>query len=115
MTAMTPAAYKEEWGDDPQTWPKSVTRVMFDWYTPEVVYVAEYYRVEETTDYMVTFEGLTGDEEKELLSVLKEGKIEEMEALGYKEVKRKKIKQKRVHKWIMSGGKILEDCGYIAG
>jgi hypothetical protein len=115
ITALTREDYEAEWGDDPATWPKEINRTQFDWQTPDVVYVAEYYRVEETTDYMVTLEGFTGDEEKELLSVLKEGKMEEMEALGYKEVKRKKIKQKKVHKWIMSGGKVLEDCGYIAG
>ena len=26
-----------------------------------------------------------------------------------------KIKRKRVHKWILSGAEVLEDCGYIAG
>lgn len=116
LTAMTPAAYKEEWGDDPQTWPKSVTRVMFDWYTPEVVYVAEYYRVEEVSDTVVTVEMMTGKEEK-----LREGDegfeeaLKELKALGGKVAKRKKVKTRKVHKYILSGGKILEDCGYIAG
>jgi hypothetical protein len=30
-------------------------------------------------------------------------------------VRQKRIKTRRVHKYIMSGGKVLEDCGYIAG
>jgi hypothetical protein len=97
LTAMTPDAYKEEWGDDPQTWPKSVTRVMFDWYTPEVVYVAEYYRVEEVSDTVVTVETLTGKEEK-----LREGDegfeeaLKELKALGGKVAKRKKVKTRKV-------------------
>ena len=38
-----------------------------------------------------------------------------MLAIGWKEIRRKKVKTKKVHKYIMSGAKILEDCGYIAG
>nr|MCH9811946.1 hypothetical protein [bacterium] len=36
-------------------------------------------------------------------------------AIGTREVRQRKIKRKRVHKYIMSGGKVLEDAGYIAG
>ena len=38
-----------------------------------------------------------------------------MLATGWKEVRRKKVKARKVRKYIMSGAKILEDCGYIAG
>ena len=31
------------------------------------------------------------------------------------EVRSKKVKRRKVHKYIMSGGKVLEDCGFIAG
>jgi len=36
-------------------------------------------------------------------------------AVGTVEVRQKRVKKKMVHKYIMSGSKILEDCGYIAG
>jgi hypothetical protein len=36
-------------------------------------------------------------------------------AIGSVEVRQRKIKRKRVRKYIMSGGKVLEDAGYIAG
>ena len=36
-------------------------------------------------------------------------------ATGYRLAREKKSKRKKVHKYLMSGGKILEDCGYIAG
>ena len=42
--------------------------------------------------------------------------LEEMlAAVGTVEVRQKRVKKKMVHKYIMSGSKILEDCGYIAG
>ena len=37
-----------------------------------------------------------------------------MQNQGFTLTKRK-IKRKRVHKWILSGAEVLEDCGYIAG
>ena len=39
LTAMTYDAYREEWGDDPASWPKQIHQRMFDWLTPDVVYV----------------------------------------------------------------------------
>jgi hypothetical protein len=36
-------------------------------------------------------------------------------AVGTREVRQKRIKRMRVRKYIMSGGKVLEDAGYIAG
>ena len=38
-----------------------------------------------------------------------------MIATGSKLLRSRKIKERRIHKYIMSGGTILEDCGYIAG
>jgi hypothetical protein len=40
---------------------------------------------------------------------------ETLAAIGTVEVRQRRIKTKRVHKYIMSGGKVLEDAGYIAG
>lgn len=40
---------------------------------------------------------------------------EELNAKGYKFKSQRKVKAKKVHKYIMSGNKVLEDCGYIAG
>jgi len=36
-------------------------------------------------------------------------------AVGTREVRQKRVKRMRVRKYIMSGGKVLEDAGYIAG
>ena len=47
INSLTYDSYIEEYGDDPASWPKTVHQYEFDWLTPDVVYVAEYYRVEE--------------------------------------------------------------------
>jgi hypothetical protein len=113
LTSMTRDAYKAEYDDDPSTWPKTITRSQFDWYTPSVVYVAEYYKVEEVSEQIRIYQDFNGKEES--LRPEELDKEEEMLATGWKEVRRKKIKTRKVRKYIMSGAKILEDCGYIAG
>jgi hypothetical protein len=114
LTSMTYDAYREQYGEDPATWPKTIQQTEFDWITPSIVYVAEYYRMEEKSETVHVFEGLDGEEERVLESEL-EDKQETLLATGYKEVRQKKIKRKRVRKYVMSGAKILEDQGYIAG
>lgn len=89
----------------------------FDWYGPDVIYVAECYQVEYVEDVLKTFEDLEGEQEKYLESELEEdpGLMERLIATGNTEVSSKKIKRKRVRKFIRSGEEILEDHGYIAG
>jgi hypothetical protein len=117
VTAMTRDAYKDEFGDDPTSWPKIIHQYEFDWCTPDVVYVAEYYRIEEKTETIRIFTTVTGDEERYTQADFEkdDGLEESLAAVGTTETRQKKIKVKRVRKYIMSGGKILEDCGYIAG
>ena len=117
ITSMTRQAYKDEWGDDPASWPKEVHQYEFDWLTPDVVFVAEYYRVEETRETVYVWETLNGEEEryKDADFEADETLEERLLAVGSREVRQKNIKRRRVRKYIMSGAKILEDCGYIAG
>lgn len=117
LTAMTPEAYIEEYEDDPSTWPKAITNNYFDWATPEVVYVAEYYVVEEKTEVKHIYRGLTGDEIAKTDEELKDDPHLEasLKAKGYREVRQKKIKNRVVHKYVMSGNSVLSDDGIIAG
>lgn len=117
LTALTRDAYAAEYGDDPASWPKEVYQHEFDWLTPDVVYVAEYYRVEETNQTVHIFEGLDAQEvrytDDELIA---DETIEEtLLATGFKEVRQKRIKRRRVHKYILNGARVLDDMGYIAG
>lgn len=117
ITSMTHSAYIETYGDDPTSWPKTIHQYEFDWCTPDVVYVAEHYRVEEVTKTVRIFAALDGTEERYTSDDFKNDETleETLIAVGSKEVRQKRVKSKKVHKYIMSGGRILEDAGYIAG
>jgi hypothetical protein len=115
--SMTPEAYEDEFGESPASIGKLIEQAEFDWYTPDMAFVAEYYEIDEQTDHAITFTGVTGDEVKHKQSELDadEDLVAELEATGYRETRRKKLTVKKVHKYILSGSGILEDCGLIAG
>ena len=117
VTSMTRQAYKDTWGDDPTDWPKIIHQYEFDWCTPDVVYVAEYYKVEEKTETIRIFQTITGEEERYTQADFANDEMleETLAAIGTVEVRQRRIKTKRVRKYVMSGGKVLEDAGYIAG
>jgi hypothetical protein len=118
LTPMTRDAYIETYDDDPASWPKEITLQEFDWAPADVVYVAEVYRVEEKAETLHIFRSIDGSEERYSDEELDddEGKLrKELQAAGSREVRQKRVTRKKVHKWIMSGGGILEDCGFIAG
>lgn len=115
VSSMTPEDYEDTFDDSPDTWPQDIIEDSDDWAKPDVVYVAEYYVVEEKAETKVYFETITGEEECYWLKDLEDEKLEELMAIGHEETRRRKIKRRKVHKYIMSGGGILEDCGHIAG
>lgn len=122
VTALPLSAYKDEYGDDPASWPKEVHQLEFDWLTPDVVYVAEYYCIEDKSEMMITMRSLTGEEQThklEEIDEVEEGETQSLrqflEATGWREVKLRKVKCRKVHKYLMNGAKVIEDCGYIAG
>ena len=125
LYSVTRNGYVAKWGDDPTTWPKNNDTVEFDWATPDVVYVAEYYRVEDERTAMVRYEmpdGKTMDFEAEDVAEAEDGEegreydeIRMALLLGGKVVKEWVKRSRKVHKYIMSGGRVLEDAGYIAG
>lgn len=115
--SMTREAYMDEWNDDPASWPKTVHQYEFDWETPDVVYVAEFYRVEDATETIRIFRNIDGTEERYKQADFDEDENleENLLAIGSVEVRQRKVTRRRVRKYIMSGSRILEDCGYIAG
>lgn len=117
LSSMTTQSYIDEYEDDPASWPASVRQSEFDWYTPDLVYIAEYFKVEEVTETVRVFTGLEGEQVRHKAKEFEENeRLEEtLLATGFTETRVKKVKSRKVHKFIMSGNKILEDCGYIAG
>jgi hypothetical protein len=117
VTSMTRESYKEIYNDDPTDWPKIIHQYEFDWSTPDVVFVAEYYKVEEKSELIRIFQAIDGTEERYTQTDFANDETleETLLAVGTREVRQKRIKRMRVRKYIMSGGKVLEDAGYIAG
>jgi hypothetical protein len=130
VTSKARADYTEEYDDNPASWPKNIVIGQFDWATPDVVYVAEYYEIEEKREDLHVYKMMDGTEQRftddELEAPAREEdeenedaeiptKRDELNSLGAKLERTKKIRRKRVHKYLMSGSKILEDMGLIAG
>ena len=117
LTSITPEAYEEMYGDDPVTVGKSVQMTDFDWFGVDAIYIAEYYRVEEKTERIRIFTSLMGEEERysELDFEADENLEQTLIATGWTETGERKVKRRKVRKYIMDGARILEDCGYIAG
>ena len=117
LTSYTYEAFREEFGHDPATWPKSVHQREFDWSTPDVVYVCELYKLEEKSELIHIFRGLDDQDIRVPDADLKADpdKLSTLTATGFREVRQKKIKTKRVHKYILSGAGVEDDCGTIPG
>lgn len=117
LTSMTHDAYKEEYGDDPASWNKDISNSEFDWCTPDIVYVAEYYVVEKVKEKQHIFVLIDGTEQRYMADELeKDPTIQErLDATGAQELRIKTLERRKVHKYMMSGSQVLEDCGYIAG
>lgn len=118
LTPYTRKTYEEEFNDDPASWPKAIHQYEFDWSTPDIVWVCELYQVEDEKETIRIFQGL--DEETEVR--VSETELEndpdyltELQATGFREIEQKKIKRRKVTKYLMSGGKMLTDGERIAG
>lgn len=117
LSPMPRSEYEEEYEESPDSWPRSVYSPEYDWATPDVVWLCELYRIEEVKETLVWFVGLMGDEVKHTQKELDADPtlLETLTATGYVESRRKKVERKQCHKYLMSGGGILEDCGLVPG
>jgi hypothetical protein len=115
LTAMSVQAYEAAYPGKSSTWDNDLVKPYYDWYTPEVIRICEYYEVEDTDEKLFVFtQQLSGEEERWFESQLDEDDIAEKKALGWT-VRTRTVKRRRVHKYTTSGNEVLEDNGYIAG
>lgn len=119
LTPYTNREFLDEFGEDGATWPRGIQQSQFDWFTPQIIWVCELYIVEESTQTVHFYRGL--DESQPDMRVTDDDlaadpeMVDELAATGFREVRQKKAKRRRVHKYLMSGAKVLSDEGYIAG
>ena len=129
VVPITRETYEEDFPqDDPAGWPV-MTEQSFDWYTPDVVKVAEYYVVERREiaiwevkpligeSYDMTAEELDeapeDDDEDEEPGLTKRELLTAEGCAITKTGEKKRIRE--VHKYLLSGSCVLEDCGIING
>lgn len=119
LTPYTYAAFEEEFGEDKASIMKQISQAEFDWWSPDFVWVAELYCIEQTTEIVHFFRGLDDDaDEMRITDAELEADpkmLEELQATGFREVRQKKIKRPKVMKYLMSGSKMLNKGEQIPG
>lgn len=119
VTAMTPEAYKEKYGEDPASWPRSYNTDYWDWWKPDLVYIFEYYRVEYGKRKLRVYQSIDNEEVRIFEDEIEEDPSKEIMLLATGHVhlpeRDRSIKVREVYKYIMSGSKILEECGRVPG
>lgn len=116
---MTKQAYEDEYGEDnaDADWPTPVA-TDFDWGVgKDVRKVAELFVCETITEKLRAFQAIDGSVEYYSDEDFEEDPELETQllALGGQELERKKKRERKVRKYILSGSRILKDEGYIAG
>lgn len=109
--------FKENWPRaSPVDTPQAFNTTAYDWYTPETIRVAEYYEVEEKKVRLNIYRAYDNEDVKRYFDDDVDEDIELMlTSSGYFLAEQRKVMRKKVHKYIVSGAEILEDCGYIPG
>lgn len=117
VTAMATAAFKRKYGADKCTdWPQGLMKYWRDWFTPDVIRVAEYYVVEFKAEERYTLRNrATGEERNEWRSDLDADTLADLDVEGWQNLRTRRIKRKRIKKYVLSGAEILKAGVYIAG
>lgn len=119
VTSMAKAEFERKYGDDKASdWPDGLLKTFYDWFTPDVVRVAEYYTVEAKAEKLHVLQNRATDEERrEWASDLADGDLEQLAIEGWRELRVRMVKRRRIRKYILSGVEIIgpEKGQIIAG
>ncbi|EQC1079108.1 portal protein [Enterobacter roggenkampii] len=117
MYSLSPEKYEAEYGKTP---PSSLdvttmTSWEYDWFEPEVVYIAKYYEVrKESVDVISYRQPLTGE-----IATYDSDQIDdiqdELAIAGFEEVARRSVKRRRVYVSVVDGQNFLEKPRRIPG
>ncbi len=117
MYSLSPEKYEAEYGKTP---PASLdvttmTSWEYDWFEPEVVYIAKYYEVrKESVDVISYRQPLTGE-----IATYDSDQVEDIEdelaIAGFQEVARRSVKRRRVYVSVVDGQNFLEKPRRIPG
>jgi hypothetical protein len=117
LTGWTRDAFEEEFSEAEATaWPDPKLPLSnYDWYSPDIIVVAEYYEVEDIdAKALVLTHAISGEEQRHWADDLSRADLDDYRRQGWtsKTITRRR---RRVRKYLMSGAEVLKDQGYIAG
>ncbi|WP_444859202.1 portal protein [Serratia sp. (in: enterobacteria)] len=117
MYSLSPEKYEAEYGKTPPASLDISTASLwnYDWFQPEVVYIAKYYEVrKESVDVISYQQPLTGE-----IATYDSDQIEDIEdelaEAGFVEVARRSVKRRRVYVSVVDGQNFLEKPRRIPG
>ncbi|EPK4542408.1 portal protein [Serratia marcescens] len=117
MYSLSPEKYEAEYGKTPPASLDISTASLwnYDWFQPEVVYIAKYYEVrKESVDVISYQQPLTGE-----IATYDSDQIEDIEGelaeAGFVEVARRSVKRRRVYVSVVDGQNFLEKPRRIPG
>ena len=118
LSALTRDRYIEEYGEDDATSIGStIERSRYDWSTPDVIRIAEYYVVERKPETAHVYRLLDGTEVSHTDAELEDNPDLPvfLAATGCVEVRQETLSRRQIHKYLLSGNRVLEDYGVIPG
>lgn len=117
MYSLSPEKYEAEYGKTPPSSldTTTITSWEYDWFAPEVVYIAKYYEVrKESVDVISYQQPITGE-----IATYDSDQIEDIEDeladAGFVEVARRSVKRRRVYVSVVDGENFLEKPRRIPG
>ena len=115
ITAKSRETFEEEYPDGMSDWGVPRIDPVFDWFTPDIVKIAEYYEVVENDEKLLILNHkLSGEEDRYWETEISDEEVRQLKKMGWT-VKSRILKRRRVHKYVMSGEEVLADKGLIAG
>lgn len=117
LTGMSRDKYRDEYGEEPSSFDRPIDGGGFDWTDGDLVYVAEYYRVESVGVTVYKYRDIEGGITKYTDADFEndEGLAQRLDDIGTIRISSRQVKRRKVRKYILSGDGVLEDCGHIAG
>jgi hypothetical protein len=116
LTGHSPEAFKDQW---PTAQPTSAytpeSSFVFNWFTREVVYVAERYEIKTVKEKVQVWQHVASSQIKAFPDSEMETVKPELDALGWEFVRIRKMKRRTVWKTIFNGNEILEKSKRIPG
>lgn len=116
MYSITPQKYKDLYGDDSPTSMKSLSfNIVYDWFRPNVIYLAKYYERVIVDSELITYRNELTQQEVQYDRKEANKLEDELEEYGYIEVSRRKTRRPVVYCYLMDGNRIIGNRVEIPG